>query len=180
MVRPWPDQPDRRRRLCISLNGSPLELTPTFKYLGLLISSDLSWSSHIDNICSKAKRILGLLYRRFYRQSNEQTLRQLYVSLVRPHLEYAAPVWSPHLHKDITILEKIQQFASKMCTKIWNCSYNDLLYRLQLPTLAQRRLHLASSPGHSQILSRSHGEKSGEGLVPTLRHGPEMVDSILT
>ena len=31
----------------ICLNGSPLELTPTFKYLGLLISSDLSWSDHI-------------------------------------------------------------------------------------------------------------------------------------
>ena len=39
---------------------------------------------------------------------------------------------------------------------------------------------LASSPGHSQILSRSRGEKSGEGLVPLLRHGPEMVDSVST
>ena len=36
---------------------------------------------------------------------------------------------------------------------------------------------LASSPGYSQILSRSRGVKSGEGLVPILRHGPEMVDS---
>ncbi len=113
-------------------------------YLGLLISSDFSWSGHIDNICSKAKRILGLLYRRFYRHSNEQTLRQLYLSLVRPHLEYAAPVWSPHLHKDIAKLERTQQFASKMCTKTWDSSYNDeLLDRLHLPTLAQRRLHLS-------------------------------------
>ena len=39
---------------------------------------------------------------------------------------------------------------------------------------------LASSPGHSQILSRSRGEKSGEGLAPLLRHGPEMVDSVTT
>ena len=76
-----------RKKQHAHLNGSPLELTPNFKYLGLLISSDLSWSSHIDNICSKAKRILGLLYRRFYRQSNEQTLCQLYVSLVRLHLQ---------------------------------------------------------------------------------------------
>ena len=36
----------------------------------------------------------------------------------------------------------------------------------------------ASLPGHSQILSRSHGEKSGEGLVPLLRHRPELVDSV--
>ena len=39
---------------------------------------------------------------------------------------------------------------------------------------------LASSPGHSKILSRSCGEKSGEGLVPLPRHGPEMVDSVST
>jgi len=32
---------------------------------------------------------------------------------------------------------------------------------------------LASSPGHSQILSCSRGEKSGEGLGSKLRHGPE-------
>ena len=51
--------------------------------------------------------------------------------------------WSPHLHKDITILEKIQQFASKMCTKTWDCSYNEPLDRLQLPTLAQHKLHLS-------------------------------------
>ena len=29
-------------------------------------------------------------------------------------------------------------------------------------------------------LSRSRGEKSGEGLVPILRHRPEMVDSVST
>ena len=37
-----------------------------------------------------------------------------------------------------------------------------------------------TSPGHSQILSRSRGEKSGEGLGSKLRHGPEMVDSVST
>ena len=37
---------------------------------------------------------------------------------------------------------------------------------------------IALFPGHSQILSRSRGEKSGEGLLPILRHGPEMVDSV--
>ena len=37
---------------------------------------------------------------------------------------------------------------------------------------------IASSPGHSQILSRRRGEKSGEGLESKLRHGLEMVDSV--
>ena len=41
-------------------------------------------------------------------------------------------------------------------------------------------MQLASSPGPTQILSRSRGEKSGEGLGVKLRHGPEMVDLVST
>ena len=37
---------------------------------------------------------------------------------------------------------------------------------------------VASSPGHSQILSRSYGEKLREGLGTLLRHGPEIMDSV--
>ena len=39
---------------------------------------------------------------------------------------------------------------------------------------------VALSPGPSQILSLSRGEKSGECLGSKLRHGPEMVDSVST
>ena len=38
---------------------------------------------------------------------------------------------------------------------------------------------VALFPGHSQILSRSHVEKSGEGLGTFLCHGPEMVDLVI-
>jgi len=48
-----------------SLYGSPLESTTTFKCLGLTTASDVSWTTHIDNICSKAKCILRLVYRHF-------------------------------------------------------------------------------------------------------------------
>ena len=43
-----------------------------------------------------------------------------------------------------------------------NCKITSLLLTL-------RHTRLASSPGHSQILSRSHGENSGEGLGSKLR-----------
>ena len=33
-------------------------------------------------------------------------------SLIRPHLEYAVPVWNPHLSKDIDSLESVQRFAT--------------------------------------------------------------------
>ena len=51
------------------------------------------WLTDIAGVCSKAKQILGLLYRQFYVDSPADTLKQLYVSLVHPHLEYASQLW---------------------------------------------------------------------------------------
>ena len=60
------------------LNGMPLEQVESFKYLGVLLSSDLSWSSHIESICTKARKLIGLLYRNFYGNVNQQSLYTLY------------------------------------------------------------------------------------------------------
>ena len=124
------------------LNGRPLEQVETFKYLGILLSSDLSWSAHIESICTKARKLIGLLYRRFYGNIDDHSLLELYSVLVRPHLEYAAPVWDPHLTKYTNKLESVQKFALKMCLKQWDLGYQDLLDLSQLPTLENRRLYL--------------------------------------
>ena len=76
----------------LKLGDTPLEQVESFKYLVVLLSSDQSFTQHIEPTCSKARRILGLLYRRFYNNANNDTLLQLYLSLVRPHLEYTSPV----------------------------------------------------------------------------------------
>ena len=128
------------------MNDTPLEQVETFKYLGVLLSPELSWSVHIESICTKALKLIGLLYRRFYGNVNQQSLYSLYTTLVRPHLEYATPppppVWDPHLIKDITKLENVQKFAMKMCLKQWDLGYQDLIELSQLPTLQNHRLYL--------------------------------------
>ena len=120
----------------------PLQEVNSYKYLGILLSSDLSWSQHIQSICGKARKLTGLIYRRFYQCSSPESLLQMYISLVRPHLEYASQVWNTYKTGEINSLEGVQKFALRMCTKQWNSSYNDLLQLCSLPTLQQRRLYL--------------------------------------
>ena len=124
------------------LNG---EVVNSYKYLGFVITSDLSWSSHINYICSKAKKTLGMLYRQFSNHSSEPAMIRLYLTLVRPVLEYGAEVWHPHLFKDIQALENVQKFALRICSKQWQMSYPDLLNHdhFQISTLENRRLFLS-------------------------------------
>ena len=87
------------------LEGHPLDQVEMFQYLGVLLSHDLTCGEHVQSTCKKARKILGLLYRRFYNNAPGNSLLQLYLSLVRPHLDYASAVWSPYLIKDKAALE---------------------------------------------------------------------------
>ena len=126
---------------CLAINGTPLVSVSEYKYLGVTITSDLSWSPHIANLCNKTRKIIGVFYRRFYRNSNSSTLLKLYLSHIRPHLEYCSAVWNPHSKGDIAELEKVQKFALRVCMKSWDASYDDLLAASKLPSLESRCNH---------------------------------------
>ncbi len=76
--------------------------------------------------------IVGLLYRRYYQYSNRNTLTKLYLTLVRPHLEYACQVWDPHLVKDCGALESVHS----ECTQSRG---SQTIVTFELPTLEVRR-----------------------------------------
>ena len=71
----------------------------------------------------------------------QETLKQLYLSLVRPHIEYGCQVWDPHLAKDKKALEDVQKFGLRLAFHRWDASYNELLV-FDLPSHEDRRLHL--------------------------------------
>ena len=113
-----------------------MEAVGSYKYLGVRLISSLDWSEQIASVCKKARQQIGIIYRRFYGHLNSWALRQMYLSYVHPH---AVPVWDPHHLGYIELLEKVQRFALKMCTKSWDSSYEDMLTFCNLPTLCQRR-----------------------------------------
>ena len=61
----------------IILLGLQLDIVDLIKYLGLMIQCDLTWSNHIQNICSKARRLVGLLFRQFYYYAESSTIKTL-------------------------------------------------------------------------------------------------------
>ena len=67
----------------------------------------------------KTNSVLGQLKRTFTTW-NIKTFNALYPTYIKPHLEYAAPAWSPYRKKDIGVLEKVQRRATKVVPSIRN------------------------------------------------------------
>ena len=68
------------------------------------ITKDLSWGNHFNLIAHKSNKVLGVI-KRSVGTSNVNIFSMLYKSLVRPIWEYAAPVWSRYLVRNIHLLE---------------------------------------------------------------------------
>lgn len=108
-------------------------------YILYFIDNRLKFDTHITTKINKANGILGAI-RRAFSYLDKKTMLLLYTSLVRPHLEYANPIWSPRFIKDKTMIENVQRRATKMIPEIKDLTYEERLKALNLPTLAYRRI----------------------------------------
>ena len=88
-----------------------LQCVSQHPYLGILFDSKMSFSPHINQIISKATRMLNFVKCNLYRCSAE-TKCLACNSIVRPLLEYGSAVWDPYLLKDIRSIEMVQQCAA--------------------------------------------------------------------
>ena len=86
----------------------------------------------------KANQILGMIKRNFVDRSSD-TIITLYKSSVRPHLKYCSQIWSPHLMKDIKLIERVQRRATKLVQGIEHLSYDERLQYVGLTRLGNRR-----------------------------------------
>ena len=96
--------------LQIKIDNRELENVRSFKYLGVVLDPMLDFSIQADYAAGKAKRAsfkISMMIKGTKGLSVQSGI-DLYKTLVRPHIEYALPVWASITDKDLDKLEKVQ------------------------------------------------------------------------
>ena len=69
-----------------------------------------------------------------------EVILPLYVTLVRPQLEYCVQFCAPHFRRDVDNIERVQRRATRMIQGQQGKPYNERLRDLNLFNLHKRRL----------------------------------------
>ena len=121
--------PDKQILFDYTLHQQKLEQVQSAKYLGLTITDNLDLGQHVSEISCN----LALAPR--------HTKEVAYKTLVRPQLEYAAPICNPYHKLQIQEVEKVQRTAARWTCRRWRntSSVDDMLDELEWPSLEARR-----------------------------------------
>jgi hypothetical protein len=101
------------------LNNITIEQVYTYKYLGLIIDSDLKWTAHIDYVKSKILPIIGIL-KRLRNVLPICIKKQIYYSFIQSHLNYLNIIWGAAAKVHVKCIKILQNYAIK---NIFNLSF---------------------------------------------------------
>jgi len=132
----------QRPVLQYTLGQDLLTVVDSYPYLGVTVSNDLRWHQHTDNISIKATRLLNFVRRNIYCCSTEAKALA-YISLIRPHLEYASAAWDPYTARDSNQLDSVQRRAARFVKKDYRrtTSVSQLVVQLGWESLSDRRMN---------------------------------------
>ena len=103
----------------VVMDGSTIERLAQAKVLGVTISADLSWNAHVDAIVCKARKRVFIIYQLKRAGISQSDLLRIYVSVIRPVMEYACQVWHTSLPNYLsgnieTIQKRCQNYISRV------------------------------------------------------------------
>ena len=95
------------------MNQQAINEVTSHKHLGLVFSNDCTWHDHIEHIKTKAWFRVNIM-RRLKFQLDRKSLETIYMSFIRPLLEYASVVWANCTQYESEELQKIQNEAARI------------------------------------------------------------------
>jgi ribonuclease P/MRP protein subunit RPP40 len=129
--------------ICYTIRSHMLRPSPSVVDLGITVQSSLKPGMHCTAIATKANARAKLVLKAFLSR-DVSCLLHAFTTFVRPILEYATPVWSPHFKCDVDLIENVQRAFTRKLFKICNIAptdYNNRLNILGLKRLELRRLY---------------------------------------
>ena len=137
----------------IRVHGKELELVDNAKLLGLTITSDLSWNTHVNDVIKKAAKRLYFSVQLKRAKVPCNDLGLCYITCVRSVLDYAIPVYYYSLPKYlVNELERAQMRALKiMCPSL---SYDEALTHMEIAPLSVHHSNICATL-FNEILSDS-------------------------
>ena len=87
---------DLKTKYFLSENSQSVQLQESLRErdIGVLVSADLKPSAQCEAAAENARSILGMIHRQFKRLKKQDFLL-IYMTYVRPHLEYCIQAYSP-------------------------------------------------------------------------------------
>ena len=113
------------------------------KYLGITFDSNLTWKSHINELCLKLSKTVGILSKVRHFVDNH-VLAMLYYSLIYPFLTYGVHVWGLTFPSFPTQLFTIQKKAIRIISFNEPKPYSEPLFKSLIYQWSRRLLPPAS------------------------------------
>ena len=127
----------------IFIEGTILEIINETKLLGLLLTSDLSWSKNTDMLVKKSYARMTILRKLYSFKIPVKDLVLIYIIYIRSLLEQSCVVWHSSLTEyDSSRLERVQKVSLRIILKDSYDCYENALHQTKLETLKERRTKL--------------------------------------
>ena len=121
-----------------NVHGNVIGKVNEIRDLGVLVSNDLTFTSHINGIVSKANQTWATVRRVFDRKPNPRLMRPLFESLVRSKLEYNTVSWYHFTKENLEKIERVQRRATRHMVGD-QLDYKNRLVTLKMLPLSYRR-----------------------------------------
>ena len=126
----------------VQVQGINATYTQVMKYLGMYINNSLNWNDHVRLTKNKVMPVVWN-FAKIRHLIDLNTARVFYISIIRPLLEYAAPVIHNMSTTNVNIFEKIQNKCLRIIAQSPPQKSSHILRKqLNIPTITDRRNYL--------------------------------------
>ena len=129
----------KANKVKILINNKPVQIVPTFKYLGLLLDSTLSYNSHIASLIRLISHKMSLLAK-LKKYLNKNVALLIYKTMLLPYFDYSDIIFHKANSSDLSKLQRLQNRCLRLCLGFDRLYSTDKAHKAALvPFLEDRR-----------------------------------------